>query len=350
MWTNCIVCSADLGRNEEVEHFPVGERLAFDPERGRLWALCPACERWNLTPMEVRWEALEELERLWEGATVRASTGEIGLARLRSGLEVVRIGPRPGRGELAVWRWGGRSGRRTSTLARAGYVLGAATVAGVGWMVPAFLPMAGAVAVPVALALWMQSEGIGCTLHVDEAGHVGLLRKRDLRNAGMVPRDDALGWSIQLQRPLVTGTVRQGDLTYDVTGYRWTEFTGDDAVSIARRAFPMLNRRHARDREVIDAIDLLTEGGDVDDYLSRAAAEKPRWVQFKHYPSPMRLAIEMALFQEEERRAMEGELERLREASRNAERIARISDALLPPRGWEALKRGVSGGRDTEGR
>ena len=75
-----------------LETFQVGRRLAFDPERGRLWVVCRACERWNLSPLEERWEALETLERIFRDTRVRASTENVGLARLREGLELVRIG------------------------------------------------------------------------------------------------------------------------------------------------------------------------------------------------------------------------------------------------------------------
>ena len=52
-----MFCNRSLGENRVVEHFPVGRRLAFDAERGRLWVVCRKCERWNLSPMEERWEA-----------------------------------------------------------------------------------------------------------------------------------------------------------------------------------------------------------------------------------------------------------------------------------------------------
>jgi hypothetical protein len=64
MYSACIFCHASLGANEAVEAFPVGRRLAFDPERGRLRVVCARCARWNLSPIETRWEAVEECERL----------------------------------------------------------------------------------------------------------------------------------------------------------------------------------------------------------------------------------------------------------------------------------------------
>ncbi|HMH86422.1 MAG TPA: hypothetical protein VK529_10795, partial [Gemmatimonadaceae bacterium] len=63
MYSTCLFCHTELGANEAVEHFPVGRRLAFDAAKGRLWVVCRKCERWNLTPVEERWEAIEECER-----------------------------------------------------------------------------------------------------------------------------------------------------------------------------------------------------------------------------------------------------------------------------------------------
>jgi len=59
-----------------------------------------------------------------------------------------------------------------------------------------------------------------------------------------------------------------------------------------------------------------------------------------------RLALEMALHEEAERAAMEGELQVLENAWREAEEIAAISDSLLLPstvdKAFEAIKRRTS--------
>src|ERR671927_2030990 len=111
MYSTCLFCNTDLGENDQLPTFPVGRRLAFDEAKGRLWVVCPRCARWNLTPLEERWEAIEACERLYRGTRLRASTDNVGLARLRSGLELVRIGPAllP---EIASWRYGTRLLRR----------------------------------------------------------------------------------------------------------------------------------------------------------------------------------------------------------------------------------------------
>src|SRR5476649_1867116 len=102
MYSSCIFCNGALGTNEAIEAFPVGRRLAFDAAKGRLWVVCRHCERWNLTPLEERWEAIEQCERAFRETRLRVSTDHIGLARLREGLDLVRVGA-PLLPELAAW-------------------------------------------------------------------------------------------------------------------------------------------------------------------------------------------------------------------------------------------------------
>jgi hypothetical protein len=105
MYRSCIFCSADLGSNESIERFPVGRSLAFDASRGRLWAVCPRCARWNLAPIEERWEAIEDGERLFRDTRLRIQRENVGLAKLADGTRLVRVGQALS-GELAAWRYG----------------------------------------------------------------------------------------------------------------------------------------------------------------------------------------------------------------------------------------------------
>ena len=107
MYATCLFCNTHLGANEAIPTCPVGRRLAFDPAKGRLWVVCARCGRWNLTPLDERWEAIEGCERLFRATRLRVSTDNIALAQTRVGLELVRIGPAlfP---EIASWRYGAR--------------------------------------------------------------------------------------------------------------------------------------------------------------------------------------------------------------------------------------------------
>ena len=90
-----------------LEHFPVGRRIAFDAACGRLWVVCPSCSQWSLSPLDERWEAVADAERLYRQTKLRVATDQIGLARLRDGTDLVRIGE-PLRPEFAAWRYGAR--------------------------------------------------------------------------------------------------------------------------------------------------------------------------------------------------------------------------------------------------
>jgi hypothetical protein len=141
------------------------------------------------------------------------------------------------------------------------------------------------------------------------------------------------GWAIHLQLwEEVPGTPPARGIV------RWKEFTGEPALRLARGAFPLLNRRTPRLTTIADAVGEVIAHGGVERYLTHAAALKPRWVQFRYYPKPILLGMEMALFEGEERRALEGEMERLVEAWREVEELAAISDSLIEPRGWEAFR------------
>jgi hypothetical protein len=111
VFSTCLFCHGALGRNQLVEAFPVGRRLAFDVERGRLWVVCRSCDNWNLSPLEERWEAVEACERLYRGTPIRVSTENIGLATMSEGTDLVRVG-KPLRPEFAAWRYGSRMRKR----------------------------------------------------------------------------------------------------------------------------------------------------------------------------------------------------------------------------------------------
>lgn len=347
MWTRCPVCTAELGRNEEVEHFQVGERLAYDPDRGRLWVICPKCSRWSLTPLEIRWEALEDLERIWEQTSARVQGESIAVARTRSGMRIVRVGRTSAEKELAIWRWGQRTRPwhlNVPLVGTAGVVGGAA--AGLLIAPQAALLGLGALGY-VAFLKTVAGLAGGVPVPLERAGDITTVGKSLIRNAGMHTTDDELGWSIHLERAVVEYRPSRLFGRQAVSGSQrmeWIEYTGDDAVSIARRAFPLLNRRYSDERLVGDAVELVARAGGPERYLRHAAGEKPRWVKFRHYPDELRLSLEMVLFQEEERRMLEGELDRLEGAWEEAERIAAIHDDLLPPTGWYQFRRRV--GRD----
>ena len=128
MITRCIFCYREFPANEMLEHFPLGRRVAFDPERGRLWATCESCRRWTLAPIEDRWEALEELEKLTTDlARLLAQTDNISLLKAEK-MEIVRIG-RASLSEQSWWRFGRELMSRHKSYQRASLIIIAGIVA-----------------------------------------------------------------------------------------------------------------------------------------------------------------------------------------------------------------------------
>lgn len=93
----CVFCDYDLDDPRT--------RPAYDPWLGRLWRVCPSCKRWNVTPLEERWEAMEEYERSARDAGRSVlRTEHLDLVETGSG-QLIRVGRAP-RPELAGWRYG----------------------------------------------------------------------------------------------------------------------------------------------------------------------------------------------------------------------------------------------------
>ncbi|HEX9109640.1 MAG TPA: hypothetical protein VF832_20500 [Longimicrobiales bacterium] len=103
----CFFCGSDLPPLDP-DRLPDRERLAYDPRLGRLWRVCAQCTRWNVVPLEDRWEVLEQCERVVrdEGDMLLANE-HLALyliaGELASG-QLVRVG-QPPRLDLADWRY-----------------------------------------------------------------------------------------------------------------------------------------------------------------------------------------------------------------------------------------------------
>jgi hypothetical protein len=130
VYTRCLVCTKSLEANEQLQHVPHGPRLAFDPSRGRLWAVCRVCRRWSLMPIEDRWEAFEELEHITADKAQLLSRAD-NIALMRSGpLEIVRV-DRAKLTEEAWLRYGRELASRKTKWDKLG-IAAAGTVGG-GW-------------------------------------------------------------------------------------------------------------------------------------------------------------------------------------------------------------------------
>jgi hypothetical protein len=359
MYSSCLFCHQDLGTNDHLSDFPVGRRLAFDAKKGRLWVACTHCGRWNLSPLEERWEAIDECERLFRGTRLRLSTDNIGLARLASGLELVRIGPAllP---EIASWRYGTRLERsgmretqerglivrssrfiaRTAASALVGYA------SSVGLSDDAMLRM----------RTFRREQGV-LTNAEDEDGNPIVIRYAHLGEAELIRPDKQQPWKVR---------VRHDD------GVAVLAESG--GLRVAGKLLATLNFGVASHSEVLHAISKLDQAGNPDGYFTRVAslAMRTSWGRFpdapdegpsyppnatfaeklaiqltnrsfwahggttSHQETPLyrlppvdRLALEMAANEDVERRALLGELDELKAAWQEAEEIAAIADELF---------------------
>ncbi len=325
MYRTCIYCKKALGSNEVVESFPVGRRLAFDAAKGRLWVVCRRCERWNLTPLEERWEAVETCEKLFRDTRVRVSSENIGLAKHPEGLELVRIG-KPLKPEFAAWRYGDQFGSRRRRSIVFGTAAGIATVGGLalGGAIGGLIGVGAASSVGTWINNWRQL-GPSAWFRPDD-GRLRWMNRARINQARLAPAADGSGFSVEAKAGgLVSGEER---------------FEGEDGVRALNAILPSVNAGGGSRTTVQDAVSRIAHTGRPDRFVTRLAHRRqspysPAGVQMSTLPKPTRLALEMALHEEQERRALEGELWLLERAWREAEEIAAISDNLLVPKGAE---------------
>jgi hypothetical protein len=373
MYRACLFCSEWLGTNETVESLPVGRRLAFDPERARVWVVCLHCTRWNLVAMEERWEALEECERLFRASRLRVSGERISMAHRPEpdSLDLIRIGRAP-HAEVAAWRYGGVPSTPRVRRGAVGRVRNrlAGALAGLptGWRDD----YSGAGA-PTRLRLWTRPDAV-----VDRLGSGAqdrpLVCYRHIASAHLVRASAARPWGLTIEH-------ERGRI----------ELWGREALSTLGRMLAVVNGPGAHPEQVRGALRRLEQATDSQHYFSRVAALVLRTSWGRHpdasgrapvlntvggpaerlalqltcrtfwahggtgsasrislltLPYLDRLALEMAATEETERKALQGELALLETAWREAEEIAEIADNLFrapPTSPLRALLRPLAG-------
>lgn len=350
MYATCLHCSAALGDNEAIEALPIGRRLAFDAARGRLWVVCRHCERWNLTPFESRWEAVEQCERAYRATRVRVSTDQIGLARLPEGTELVRIG-QPLRPEFAAWRYGDQFGRRRTRNA----LMVGGTVVGAGLAVTGLFALGATAAglfplinIASVLSAVRRMPPHGPRVQMPDGEWVAPLGNPRLID---LPRADGQ-WGIEV------GISARATTRASLDPTNWLEHSqankneigrvqipGTLATPLLRRVLPIVNRSGATRQRILGGVQLIEEAGGPDHFARWATSKRREWAARSSFgdtgdltaiPVEARLAFEMALHEDTERRALEGELSVLEAAWREAEEIAGIADNLLLPGAVEA--------------
>ncbi|MDE0356988.1 MAG: hypothetical protein OXN92_04500 [Gammaproteobacteria bacterium] len=147
---------------------------------------------------------------------------------------------------------------------------------------------------------------------------VAVFRLRALRSMRLLPDEDESGFMVELKR-----------------GIRKAVFRGEDARRVAAALVPRLNKQGGSRRSVQRAVKEIETAGHPNRFLTEVANREPG--NLGRMPVPVRLALEMSLHEEQERRAIEGELWILEQAWKEAEEIAAIADSLLLPADTDAF-------------
>lgn len=335
MFATCLFCHAGLGRNQVLEEFPVGRRLAFDARRGRLWVVCTRCRNWNLSPLEERWAAVEQCERWYRATTVRVSTDNIGLATLSEGLDLVRVGT-PLRPEFAAWRYGSRLRRRRFRWAAPGQTAAAVLGSSAALMVGTVAAMAGVTYELTSSKRWkavVQTplEQLESRLHFDRVvahvrtpeGALQPLRFSHVARLELIASHDSAPWYLRVAHM-----------------HGVSDFAPADAVQVASPLLARLNQRGGTAQQIAEATRRITDAGDAEQFIRTSSV-------LRHYrrrknaifwdddvgvlglTGTERLALEIAMNEDAERQAMQGELQALEAAWRDAEEIAAIADTMF---------------------
>lgn len=267
--------------------------------------------------MEERWEAVEEAERLFRGTSLRVQQQNIGIARLPDGTHLVQVG-KALPGELAAWRYGTElERRRRKHLLRTGAAIVAGLLSGV----------------------WVPSGQVLGQRVVLRAGDRPFKLKR-LERAEFECGPEGISLRMPQRR-------------------RWFRFAQEDEVRLSSadatmsRVLAVVNHRGATAPVLRGALDLLDRAGAAHAFARHLdpgsrGSSGPGWklsLRSRHsrwrlvlpaeavsrgrmLAEPTSLALEMALHEETERVALEGQLAGLELAWREAEEIARIADSL----------------------
>jgi hypothetical protein len=309
--------------------------------RGRLWVVCRACRRWSLAPIEERWEALEELEKLTrDRARLLSQTDNIAL--LRSGpLEIVRVG-RAELTEEAWWRYGRELASRRQNwnkLGVAGTVAAGAVLLG-GWatggmtMVGAWLIMGHGSETLRDGARWLRfgSSAWRGDQTCEKCGH----RFRTLPYAeraalGLSPAAESGKVELSARCPRC-GSSAEGGL----------RLRGEQAERTLRRVLAYHHFAGASERRVASAARLIQEAGSPQD-LTRIVVKDGR--RLGDLQRTGGIALEIAVNEASEQRLLELELAELEAHWRREEELAAIVDGELTPLPMlESLRRRVAGG------
>lgn len=316
MYATCLNCDRSLGSNTDLAHLSVGRRVAFDEETGRVWVICLRCRQWNLVPMEIRWEALEECKRVAASAESRVKGTGVGFARTTSGFELLTA-TEFSRGDIANWRYGRAVTRRMRGLWLTGGAMGlaiaaigvSAAVAGGSWVAGAWLAACAAIG---TWHLWRNPSRLWMTVRTAGAGTT-LLPGWRLEALRFVRRRH----SVMLILPAWRGDV---------------ELTGSAAVRVLHSLLPVLNDTDCVGASIADAVVIVTRAEE------QTSVRPWEWIAQRVQQAPLlraapveRLALEMAVAEEFEKHALTLSAQDAQAEWGAEEEIGGIADDLLLP-------------------
>jgi hypothetical protein len=325
MYSTCISCYRDLGTNDVVSSMPVGRMLAFDSARGRLWIVCRWCRRWNLVPLEERWEAIDDAGRCFRDARRRTSTGQISLAISKDGTSLIHVG-RADLPEFAAWRYGrqlvGRWHRAWRTvdvelasIAGGSAAASAATAVAAGLGLGPISAAAALLGVPTSAIVWSylsqsRRERPMCWV-LSASGHAVPVTVMGGSTAEVIASPDSGdGWAITL---------------IDFDGRR--HYAGLEAWRVLAAALAHHNRFGAPATLVETAVARIEAAGEPELFMQHHAAAAHGSIAV--LPRSVRLALEIGLHEVSERRVQDGHMAELETEWQHAEEIANIADDLL---------------------
>ena len=310
-----MFCSRPLTANESVEHFPVGKRVAFDSKRGRLWVICTSCQRWNLAPIEDRWEALEDLERITRNrGRLLSQTENIALIRAED-IDVVQVGRAP-LAEEAWWRYGKVLRNRQRQHAALAIVGGALQLtaffaAGVGGVWGTHPLNRGLRWLRFGTHAWRGQKQ--CVLCESPLTHLTYRRSQHLVLAS------AHGDYVVELRCSVCG--------YDGRDAGYV-FTGTEAQALMRRVLAYYNYAGAGEPLFKDAASRIERAGSANEFV-RSMAKRHYYVEMGRKQRELALALEIAVNDDAERELLEMELRELELRWQEEEELAAIIDGEL---------------------
>ena len=326
MTGRCLFCHKGFRANRTFPHFPWSRRIAYDPHRGRLWAICESCRRWTLTPIEDRDTALYELEKAFrDRAKVITGTANISLLAIQDCL-VVRVG-KAELTEQAWWRYGGELERRKRSFESPRSVMTAYAYGG--------LHLLGRV-------VGLHDEDLSVTW--DDQPISDILRWR---------RFGWAAWHGRVGCPYCKSTLRA--LRYDMSWWvyplraadgsleigvpcprcdPWTpehvyRIEGPQAQNALRRCLAYQNISGAAEPMIRQAVRAIDEAGSAEGFTESAASR--RQSLWKMGPVGA-IALEISLSETVESRQLELEVKALEAYWKQEEELARIIDEELTPR------------------